>query len=38
MEVRNDGLLARVLVVDGDGLDVGCKVKEELRMALVVLV
>ena len=38
MEVRNDCLLARVFVVDGDGLDVGWKVKEELRIALVVLV
>lgn len=38
LEVRNDCLLARVLVVGGEGLDVGWKVKEELRMALVVLI
>ena len=33
LEVRNDCLLARVLAVGGEGLDVGWKVKEELRMA-----
>lgn len=38
MEVRNDCLLTRVLVVGGDGLDVGWKGKEELRIAFVVLV